>query len=107
MNPSWKKTPVDSTVRFMSRASASEMASGFSQKMALPACAAARVTAPCVSVGVTMTTASTEGSLITTAGSVDATGTSYCAATSSTASCDRSAMPASRVQAIRVERSRA
>ena len=42
--------------------------------------------------GVTMTTASTDGSSMIAPGSVEASGTSYCAATSSTASCDRSAI---------------
>ena len=83
------------------------MASGFSQKMAFPASAAIFVTAPCVSVGVTMTTASMEGSVMTCAGSVEPTGMSNSLTTSSTAVRERSATAASRVQGMRAARSRA
>src|SRR6266545_6099068 len=83
------------------------MASGFSQKMAFPAAAAALVSSPWVAVGVTITTASTEGSAMRSPGVAYPRGTSNARVTSSTTVLSTSATATSRVHAIRVARSRA
>ena len=83
------------------------MDSGFSQKIALPAATAPSTIARCVEVGVTMTTASTDGSPNTSDGSVELRSTPNSRATLSTAAPSTSATAVRRVHGIRVARSRA
>ena len=62
MKPIWKGTPACSTAATMASVSARERAVGFSQKMALPAWAAATTISRWVLVGVATITAWMAGS---------------------------------------------
>src|SRR4051794_21282660 len=63
LKPIWNGTPAASTAASARSTSARSSDTGFSQKIALPAPAAATISSACVSVGEQMATASTSGAL--------------------------------------------
>ncbi len=62
LKPTWSLTPAASTAASATSMLGRSSASGFSQKMCLPACAASRTMNQCVSVLVAISTAGMSGS---------------------------------------------
>src|SRR5713101_9365031 len=89
--PTWLITPDASIAAAISAASDADMASGFSQKIALPAVAALMQVCRCIAVGVQIQTASIEGSAIISSADSNALAPGHRAASCSAAECDASA----------------
>src|SRR5215469_17950014 len=89
-SPTWLVTPDDRIAAAISEASAAVIASGFSQKICLPARAAAIQIWRCIAVGVQIHTASIDGSEIISSAVSNAFAPCHLAASFSAAACDKS-----------------
>src|SRR5260370_25077569 len=89
--PTWLVTPDASIAAAISEASEADMASGFSQKVALPALAALMQVSRCIAVGVQIQTASIEESVIISSADSRARALGHRDASCSAARCDTSA----------------